>query len=60
MNAVFSMFSLFVATLVLVGLLGSGFVLIGMDQVWFGAACAGMAFPCFHFVFKGLRKYLGF
>lgn len=60
MNAVFAMFTLFVASLVLVGLLGSGFVLIGMDQVWFGAACAGMSLPCFHFVFKGLRKYLGF
>lgn len=60
MYAVFAMFSLFVASLVFVGLLGSGFVLIGMDQVWFGAASAGLALPLTHYTFRGLRKYLGF
>lgn len=60
MNAVFAMFTLFVASLVFAGLLGSGFILIGMDQVWFGAACAGFALPAAHFTVKGLRKYLGF
>ena len=60
MYAVFAMFSLFVATLVFVGLFGSGFVLMNMGQVWFGAACAGLVLPVTHVIFKGLRKYLGF
>lgn len=60
MNAVFAMFSLFVATLVLVGLLGSGFILISQHNYWIGSGFALSALPATHLVFKSLRKYLGF